>query len=751
MGKTCQFLSHGKNTYIMWLFLMVATSFSWAGIPSGYYDNAAGKSGSDLKSALHAIVSDHTKYSYTSSSTDVWDILKATDEDPENSSNVILLYTGRSQAKTLNSGEASPNGSNRWNREHVWSKSHGFPAESDTAYTDCHHLRPADESVNSSRSNLDFDDGGSAHVEATGCNYDSDSWEPRDAVKGDVARMMFYMVVRYDPGYHSDNSTYDLELVDYAGVDIGDPPGEPLFGKLSTLLTWHEDDPVDSFESNRNEVVYSYQGNRNPFIDHPEYVDSLWNDALQAPTNLSASNLTETTLTLTWADNATDESGYYIYQDDAKISTLSANITTTNITGLTSGSTYTFKVSAYRNTEESTKATLDVTTNGVGNLIISGVYDGPLTGGTPKGVELYVIANIADLSKYGVGSANNGGGTDGEEYTFPAVAATAGDFIYVASESPQFTSWFNSAPDYTSGSMGINGDDAVELFYNGSAIDVFGDISIDGSGQSWDYLDGWAYSKDDRSVATTFNADNWTYSGINALDGETTNASADTKVPVGTFSTTDSSLPVELSVWKATSSNGRVKLIWATESEIENQGFIIERTLRQAQGSILEWVEIASFVTNSALLGHGSTSALHDYSYIDRQVEVGESYRYRLSDVDYRGNVTEHPVTFVRVKDTGTDLRPANVLLHKAFPNPFNPEVNLSFTLGKSGEELSLEIFDVRGTLIQTLSSGYHEMGSHNFLWSGINSERNTVSSGVYLVRLSTGSTNQIQRVALIR
>ena len=119
--------------------------------------------------------------------------------------------------------------------------------------------------------------------------------------------------------------------------------------------------------------------------------------------------------------------------------------------------------------------------------------------------------------------------------------------------------------------------------------------------------------------------------------------------------------------------------------------------------------------------------------------------------MDYRGNVTEHPVTFVRVKDTGTDLRPANVLLHKAFPNPFNPEVNLSFTLGKSGEELSLEIFDVRGTLIQTLSSGYHEMGSHNFLWSGINSERNTVSSGVYLVRLSTGSTNQIQRVALIR
>ena len=78
-----------------------------------------------------------------------------------------------------------------------------FSNESDTAYTDVHHIRPTDESVNSSRGTKDFDNGGSAHSEATDCNYDSDSWEPRDAVKGDVARMMFYMEVRYDPGVHT--------------------------------------------------------------------------------------------------------------------------------------------------------------------------------------------------------------------------------------------------------------------------------------------------------------------------------------------------------------------------------------------------------------------------------------------------------------------------------------------------------------------------------------------------------------------
>ena len=110
------------------------------GVPSGYYDTANGLTGTSLQAALHEIINDHTKFPYSSSNTDVWDLLKITDEDPSNSSNVILLYTGRSQAKSENSGESSASGSNRWNREHVWSKSHGFPSESDTAYTDIHHI-----------------------------------------------------------------------------------------------------------------------------------------------------------------------------------------------------------------------------------------------------------------------------------------------------------------------------------------------------------------------------------------------------------------------------------------------------------------------------------------------------------------------------------------------------------------------------------------------------------------------------------
>ncbi|MFD1446833.1 endonuclease [Oceanobacillus sp. FSL K6-0127] len=227
--------------------------------PGDYYDATNGKSGEQLKSALHDIIDDHTEISYSN----VWEALRETDEDPSNSNNVILLYTGRSQGKNENGGNADD-----WNREHVWAKSHGDFGTSMGPGTDLHHLRPTDASVNSSRSNLDFDEGGSEHTEAAGNYYDSDSWEPRDSVKGDVARMIFYMDVRYE----GDSGEPDLELNNQ--VNNG---SAPYHGKLSVLLEWHEEDPVDDLERRRNEIIYNdYQHNRNPFIDHPEWVAEIW-------------------------------------------------------------------------------------------------------------------------------------------------------------------------------------------------------------------------------------------------------------------------------------------------------------------------------------------------------------------------------------------------------------------------------------------------------------------------------------------
>ncbi|CAM3041684.1 endonuclease [Saccharomonospora xinjiangensis] len=223
-----------------------------------YYSGTEGLTGEALKDALHDIIRDADQLSYG----EIWDGIKATDEDPANPNNVILLYSGESRSKNDNGGDVGD-----WNREHVWAKSHGDFGTSGPG-ADLHHLRPTDVQVNSIRGNKDFDNGGSA-VDGAPDNYtDGDSYEPRDEVKGDVARMIFYMAVRYE----GTDSFPDLELNDQ--VNNG---SAPYHGKLSVLLDWHEADPVDDFERNRNEVIYdSFQHNRNPFIDHPEWAAEIW-------------------------------------------------------------------------------------------------------------------------------------------------------------------------------------------------------------------------------------------------------------------------------------------------------------------------------------------------------------------------------------------------------------------------------------------------------------------------------------------
>ncbi|MFH0245559.1 endonuclease I family protein [Streptomyces sp. HK10] len=236
---------------------------SSAALPSSsadtYYASAEGKTGTALKAALNDIISEQTRLSYSR----LWDALGDTDEDPSDPDNVILLYSGRSQAKTEHGGNLGD-----WNREHVWAKSHGDFGTSIGPGTDLHHLRPTDVRVNSIRGNKDFDNGGSAVSGAPGNYTDGDSFEPRDAVKGDVARMILYMAVRYE----GEDGFADLEPNDRVGNGSA-----PYHGRISVLKQWHLEDPPDSFERNRNEVIYNeHQHNRNPFIDRPEWVEAIW-------------------------------------------------------------------------------------------------------------------------------------------------------------------------------------------------------------------------------------------------------------------------------------------------------------------------------------------------------------------------------------------------------------------------------------------------------------------------------------------
>ncbi len=179
-------------------------------------------------------------------------------------------------------------------------------------------------------------------------------------------------------------------------------------------------------------------------------------------------------------------------------------------------------------------------TGGATSLLLTGVFDGTLTGGLPKGVEMYVLDDIADLSEYGIGSANNGGGSSGVEFTFPSMSVTAGTFLYITNADVEFGAFFGFDADFVDdaspSSMSINGDDAIELFRNGEVVDVFGDINVDGTGQPWEYLDGWAYRVNGTGPdGSTFVPSNWTYGGIDALEGGMTNSTADNPFPAGTY------------------------------------------------------------------------------------------------------------------------------------------------------------------------------------------------------------------------
>ncbi|WP_405563121.1 T9SS type A sorting domain-containing protein [Polaribacter sp. Asnod6-C07] len=195
------------------------------------------------------------------------------------------------------------------------------------------------------------------------------------------------------------------------------------------------------------------------------------------------------------------------------------------------------------------------------DFLITGVIDGPLPGGFPKGFELYAVNDISDLSIYGLESTTNGADAAGEEYTFPNDNISAGTYIYLGNtgSSAGFTQYLGVTPQYEDGVASVNGDDTIILYKNGTIVDLLGRIGEDGSNTDWDHLDGWAYRDSGKGPSTTFDASEWTFSGVNALDGcdksddTGTNGECGSVFPVGTYSEIASTTPT-ITVTGSTSS-----------------------------------------------------------------------------------------------------------------------------------------------------------------------------------------------------
>ena len=293
------------------LFLALAPVWVNAQAAPGYYDTVDQSSSQTLRDSLHEIIDDHMRFPYTSSDTDTWDVLEIADEDRDDSDHIITIYRNASFSK-------QGGGNDFYNREHTWPKSYGFPdngPDLNYPYTDMHHLFLADPDYNFSRSNKPYANCGSGCLEEVtetnnerggfGGAYPGDSnwtdgsftqgrWETWTGRRGDVARALLYMDVRYAGGMHglTGATEPDLILTDDRNLmdqsNTGDNEPVAYMGLLSVLLQWHEEDPVDLIEFQHHEAVASFQGNRNPFIDHPEWAGCVFEglcNVVESPCN----------------------------------------------------------------------------------------------------------------------------------------------------------------------------------------------------------------------------------------------------------------------------------------------------------------------------------------------------------------------------------------------------------------------------------------------------------------------------------
>jgi len=264
-----------------------------------YYASADLTSSTTLRNSLHDIIDDHARFPYTSSFTDTWDVLNMADEDPTNANNILSIYINASYTK-------QSGGNSFYNREHTWPKSYGFPDDSNNAYpyTDFHHLRLSDIDANGDRANIAFGpcnagcneaptlvnngQGGGSGMYPGNSNWYSGSsgsgnYEVWHFRRGDVARTMLYMDLRYEGDVHQIRQTLEPDLVLTDNTSLiqttgSNTTGTAYMGRLATILQWHMEDPVDDIERRRNDIIYAFQGNRNPFVDHPEWADCIYNN-----------------------------------------------------------------------------------------------------------------------------------------------------------------------------------------------------------------------------------------------------------------------------------------------------------------------------------------------------------------------------------------------------------------------------------------------------------------------------------------
>lgn len=341
---------------IFFCLLLIASQLAWAQVPANYYDGTAGLSGAPLKTKLSQIITNgHQDHGYNG----LWTAYQTTDRDYfyENNGKILDIYsenpTGPDPYEyspgTNQCGNYSVEG-DCYNREHIVPQS--LFNENSPMVSDVHFIRATDGKVNGMRSNHPFGKVGTASFtslngskvgNSVSAGYGGTVFEPIDEFKGDVARMIFYFVTRYETQLSSFSDGNMLGNTAYPGLQTWE---------LNQLLAWNALDPVSAVEVQRNNASYTFQGNRNPYIDNPSFVNLVWGTPTvdtenpTAPINLVANNPTSNSIALSWTA-ATDNVGvigYDVYANGVLKSTVSG--TNTVVQGLASSTLYNFHVIA---------------------------------------------------------------------------------------------------------------------------------------------------------------------------------------------------------------------------------------------------------------------------------------------------------------------------------------------------------------------------------------------------------------------
>ncbi len=477
--------------------------FAVSQIPSTYYNGTSGLSGYALKTKLHDIISqkyinwhygDLTNF-YNQTDLDIY-----YDHDASNTTILLDIYSEipsgpdayeYTSADLIGSASAEGDG---WNREHMMPQSTFY--SNYPMYSDLFFVVPTDAKINQLRSNYPYGKAGSTnqHTFTNGSKisnngtanspYTGKVYEPIDEFKGDVARSLLYYAVRYEGKLGT--FKFDTSASPSSDTNPMDGTEERAFENwfIALLLQWHNQDPVSQREIDRNNAVFAIQKNRNPFIDHPEWVNAIWNQtpdtiAPQAPTNLTVEQNSAYFVTLKWdAPSDTDLLGYKVYKNGSLIGTTKNN--TLSIDHLVPGTTYNFSVKAYDNgyLESATSNIVGVSTllNDVyaPDLMITKYLEGS---DNNKAIEITNRTGHAiDLTKYRLSiqfSASN--------YYFPAPYELEGvvqnnENFVVLNPTANFSCISNADARFVTAApqLTFNGSQYLELRYESTTIDAIG-------------------------------------------------------------------------------------------------------------------------------------------------------------------------------------------------------------------------------------------------------------------------------------